>query len=636
MMRKSLLLLLCLLLAALPALGEGAVWSIDAPEAVIRPGKAVLLSFNAPEADAVDILLTDGEGNTITIVAEDYAAQAGRNELWWNGTYGGVFAPAGSYELTVRTEESSASAAVTVGTAAPYITNILSSVGIGTGEMSVDFYASVDGLLTVGLWNGGVWTPVDSLEIDAGENVFTWDMTGADPAANALTLTLTDMTGFPSNEEHIPLTAEDFALAIPATEAPTEAPTEEIHQEIPVEEPAMEETAAPEVTLEIPQSIATPEPTEVPTEKPTPEPTPVIYTPAHGSPYEGQDTSLNYWTLPMDITDEAAVWEMITKPITVVDGDSRAQVVIREEPDEDSRGVGVVTCASQGVHVLETLDNGWSLIECYSSSFHDSAVKAWNMLVQGYIKTDKLKVVEPELDYGLVVDKLTQRMYMFKDGKLFTTLLISTGVANERQPYNETRSGEFLIISPTGGFWSDNMFCPRALKFNDGDLLHEVPYVQRSEGSSKIYSATEPYLGQKASHGCIRVQRKKTPEGVNMAWIWNNRQMRTKLIVWEDWQGRQIEYPADDLLLYYNPNGGEFYHSQETCYSYQSKKKTMTAFTYAELEDEEHSKLKRCEYCAPVERVSVIDEINARYAEGGDHDPIMTEARQKYLNGEYD
>ena len=636
-MRKSLLLLLCLLLMAVPALGEEAAWSLEVPEGVIRPGKAVLLAFTAPESAVVDILLTGGEGETVTIVAEDYAAQAGRNELWWNGTYGGVFAPAGSYDLTVRGESASVGVAVTVGTAAPYITNILSSVGVGTGEMAVDFYASVDGLLTVGLWSEGVWTPVASVDVKAGENVFLWDMTGASPAVSALTLTLTDMTGFPSNEEHIPVTADDFALAFPATEAPAEEPMEtpEVQQNAGE---AAEESAVPEATLEIPLVIATPvpEPTEEPTPDPTPEPTPVIYTPSHGSPYEGQDTSLNYWTLPMDVTDEAAVWEMLTKPMTVVDGDSRAQVVLREEPDEDSKGVGVVTCASQGVHVLETLDNGWSLVECYSSSFHDSKVKAWNMLVQGYIKTDKLKVVEPELDYGLIVDKLTQRMYMFKDGKLFSTLLISTGLANERQPYNETRSGEFLIISPTGGFWSDNMFCPRALKFNDGDLLHEVPYVQRSEGSSKIYSATEPYLGQKASHGCIRVQRKKTPEGVNMAWIWNNRQMRTKLIVWEDWQGRQIAYPADDLLLYYNPDGGEYYHSQETCYSYKDNKKTMTAFPYAELDSEPYADLERCGSCAPVERVSVIDEINAKYAEGGDHDPIMTQARQKYLNGEYD
>ena len=93
---------------------------------------------------------------------------------------------------------------------------------------------------------------------------------------------------------------------------------------------------------------------------------------------------------------------------------------------------------------------------------------------------------------------------IFRNGELFSTLLVSTGLTNARQPYNETRSGEYLLVSRVGGFMSDNMYCPRAIRFNDGDLLHEVPYVERN--GKQIYSVTEPYLGQKASHGCIRVQ----------------------------------------------------------------------------------------------------------------------------------
>ena len=39
------------------------------------------------------------------------------------------------------------------------------------------------------------------------------------------------------------------------------------------------------------------------------------------------------------------------------------------------------------------------------------------------------------------------------------------------------------------------------------------------------------------------MQRKRTPEGVNMTWLWNNRQKNTKLLIWEDWPGRQIPIP---------------------------------------------------------------------------------------------
>lgn len=138
-----------------------------------------------------------------------------------------------------------------------------------------------------------------------------------------------------------------------------------------------------------------------------------------------------------------------------------------------------------------------------------------------------------------------------------------------------------------------------------------MPYIERGGRNQELWY-TEPDLGTKASHGCIRVQRKRTPEGVNMTWLWNNRQKNTKLLIWEDWPGRQIPIPEDDFTLYYNPDGGLYYHSQATCYSYNGD--GMTPFTYGELDTEPFASLERCEYCTPVLRKAEYEEINARYA----------------------
>ena len=325
------------------------------------------------------------------------------------------------------------------------------------------------------------------------------------------------------------------------------------------------------------------------------------------------DTEKGMGTYSADITDEAAVWEVLMQPITVVDGHQQAFIYVRSEPSDDAEAVGEITCASQGVHVLETLDNGWSRIEAYSSSFADSKVKAYAKFISGYVPTKKLKQIKPSQEYGLVVDKLTQRLYLFKEGKLYSTMLCSTGLVNKDQPWNETMSGEYLIVSASGGFMSGNMHCAMGMRFNDGDKMHEVPYILNRDGS-KNYGYTEPDLGKRASHGCLRVQRKRTPEGVNMAWLWNNRAKNVKLLIWEDWPGRQIPIPADDFQLYYNPNGGVSYHSQATCYSIKnSKNVTMQAFTYGELEQEPYASLKRCEYCAPALRRAEYEEINAQY-----------------------
>ena len=354
----------------------------------------------------------------------------------------------------------------------------------------------------------------------------------------------------------------------------------------------------------------TPEP--APAETPMPAEPPVI-TPAYRSEHPCDHAGC-YWCTPMDITDEAAVWAMLTAPMTVVDIKQKEQALLYAEPDAQSQAIGVITGASQGVHVLEERADGWTLVETYSSSFHDSKVKNWNAFVTGYIQSAKLKKTAVNQDYGIVIDKLTQRLYLFHDGHLMTELLCSTGLYNERQPYNETRSGEFMIVSRVGDFKSDNLVCGLGLRFNSGDLLHEVPHTVNAD-DSKNYKNCEPKLGARASHGCIRVQRLRNADGINMRWIWDNIKNGTKLIVWEDYQGRRVATPADDTPVYYNPNGGSNYHRAETCAGVKSQYLPLTAFPYGELDTGAYAALTPCPYCCPLRRKSEIDAINAAHAD---------------------
>jgi hypothetical protein len=132
------------------------------------------------------------------------------------------------------------------------------------------------------------------------------------------------------------------------------------------------------------------------------------------------------------------------------------------------------------------------------------------------------------------------------------------------------------------------------------------------------------------------VQRLSNPDGINMAWIYNfikknSLKGKVKIVIWEDWQGRQIPVPDPDTQLYYNPNKGQYYHSQDHCSS-TKKGITFTAFSYSELDTGDFAKLQRCEYCTPPLREAEIAAINAVYAPGGDHEADMNEARQEYYD----
>lgn len=585
MKRLGLAVMVWILIWACAAGAESDALSIRAHGNEIRPGRPVVLSFVVPEDGTCSISLQDETGAVSLVIAEERNVTAGNNTMYWNGTCDGVPVPEGTWDLVLWMNGLTARTTVKVGRMIPCLISARPEIEtVGEGDtVLIRFFATEGGTLLLDDDTGAEPLYWENVAPGEGEVSFQAEMT---PGKHALVLTLA---------------GEDGTLSEPVS-----------------------------LTLEVLEK-------EDPDAIPTPEPLPEYlrekgengFTPLHTSPRRGEDQTLNYWTLPMDITDEEAVWKVLTAPITVLDNGrknaEKMQVMIHAGPSEESDGVGMVTCISQGVHVLERGEE-WTLIECYSSSFHDSAILNWNTLVQGYVPTEYLKEVKPNQEMGLVVDKLTQRLYVFLEGKLFSTLLVSTGVANAKQPYNETRSGEFLLVSKVGEFSSDNLRCAMALRFNDGDLLHEVPYILGEDGRYRDYSVNEPKLGTKASHGCIRVQRQASPEGVSQKWLWNNYQKNTRILIWEDWQGRQVPLPDNGTVLYRLKKKTGTYHTTDQCSAILGKK--TETLTYGQLEEEANRKLKPCPLCAAPERLDVILTFNLRYAEGGDHDPVMTEARK--------
>ncbi len=340
------------------------------------------------------------------------------------------------------------------------------------------------------------------------------------------------------------------------------------------------------------------------------------YAPSDYSPYDCEHENC-FWKLPMGEMNEQAIWDAMMQPITVVKATrdtaaDRQSFYIYEQPDEDATPIADVTAVSQGLHVLKTLDNGWSLVEGYSSSFHKSKIKNYAGFFQGYIKTSRLETKQPSDKYGLLIDKLTQKMYVLEDGKIISELLISTGLPNNKQPYNETPAGDYLVVSWTGGFYSGNMYCDMALRINAGILLHEVPCLFNADGS-RNYAPFEPLLGSKASHGCIRIQRALTPENTNMRWLWDNLKMNTRVFIWED-KGRLREIPAADTPLYYNPDGGKNYHGDAYCSNVRDKYLPLSPFTYGQLNEEPYHSLTPCTNCNPPMRREKIEALNAQNA----------------------
>ena len=350
----------------------------------------------------------------------------------------------------------------------------------------------------------------------------------------------------------------------------------------------------------------------------------------------GVPVATSFWDMDPDAYDlenpahQQAIWDLMMQPITVINGDQTENIYITNKPGISPRPyaencAGELHGQSQGVRIVEDdLDgDGYVLIEAYtndgtkSESSYMESIAAQK--VQGYIKKSRLYTEKPSNKYALLVDKLRQRMYVFEDGKIISELLISTGLNNPKQPYNETPAGEFLVVSWTGDFKAGSRTIGKyALRINGGTLIHEVLHDVAADGKTKIYDAYEPDLGKKASHGCVRVQRRKNAEGMNMQWLWDNLKDHTKVFIWDD-KGRAMyepEIPDQQTPLYRNPNGGSSYHLDQNCSGVKDKFLPLTGdLTYGDLESAAFKKLTPCVYCAAPARKKTLYERYVAAAE---------------------
>ena len=576
--RRFFFLMFLVMLLPLAALAEGL--SLTVMPDTVRPGKTERISFEAPAAGTARLEVLDGSGAVRAVIRESLSAAEGVNHLTWDGTDGaGAALPPGEYILSLSLGGETAQRSFLVGEESPQILSVAAQDMLEDSKAwFLTVRVNLPGVLTAQIKTAdNAWHTLLQESVPAGESALSWDGTldgqSVPGGVYAVQLKLTDSAGYSGTVKQILLTVAEKAEPTPV---PTAAPSPTPHAVIP-------------------SAVTTPE----------------------------DETC--FWTLPVGDMDEAAIWEVMMQPIVVIDsskisGKTQKDVYqLRKTPDNSARKeniVGEITYDSQGLHILETRDDGWTLVEAYNSSYGPNCASrpgygVTDDLIQGYVKTALLKTVNPRTDYALLIDKLEQTMYIFSEGKCIGSLLVSTGLNNAKQAWNETPSGEFLMISRMGDFAAGNLWCKYGMRVNGGCAIHEVPYIGDADTPSdrRDYSSTVKLLGKKASHGCIRVQKAANAQGQNIKWLWDNIRVNTKVLIWDD-TGRLLSYPDDDLPLYYNPNGGKYFHEDQYCSSVKSRYLPLTEFSYGELDSGDFLKLEPCATCTRIMRKTEIDALN--------------------------
>ena len=151
-----------------------------------------------------------------------------------------------------------------------------------------------------------------------------------------------------------------------------------------------------------------------------------------------------------------------------------------------------------------------------------------------------LKVVYPQTDFGLLVDKQKQTLTVFYRGEKLDTLRVSTGLPEKKHLEQETAAGVFLTGYHRVDFSTNGKKFDYVIQYDGGNMMHQIPY--RWGTNKKDFSVGRDVLGQKASHACIRVQAEPGESGINAYWLWTHLPYHTRIIILDDPEERHATY----------------------------------------------------------------------------------------------
>ena len=227
---------------------------------------------------------------------------------------------------------------------------------------------------------------------------------------------------------------------------------------------------------------------------------------------------------------DAEIWEIMMKSSVVVNASgSSLRFKLRESPDARSAAVGLICCATQALEVLE-IEGAWAKVRAgnYSNGH----------FVTGWFPLQDLTVVSPAPHYGVLVDKRAQTLTVYRDGQPIGTVPVSTGLPTAKKPERETSPGAFLTdIHFSPDFAQDGARYDYPLRYQGGNIIHSTGFVRvpHTAYSVKDYSKNLPLLGQKASHGCVRVSPFASADcPVNSYWLWTHLPYHTRIIILDD------------------------------------------------------------------------------------------------------
>ena len=239
--------------------------------------------------------------------------------------------------------------------------------------------------------------------------------------------------------------------------------------------------------------------------------------------------------MPEREDSDAEIWTKMMQTSVVVTEGKLGHQNVYDRPSRDGNVLGTLHGQTQCLEVLETRGNGedaWSLIRAWE---HEDGAQ-----VTGWVPSRKLTMAWPNSRYGLLVDKKEQTLTLFEAGHRVAEIPISTGLVAKDDLIRETAAGIFLTEKHEEGFSTGGFRYDYPLRYDGGNMIHRVGW--ETVNKTEDFTREAALLGQKASHGCVRIPQEATGEsGINAYWLWTHLPYHTRVIILDDPEERTAE-----------------------------------------------------------------------------------------------
>lgn len=235
--------------------------------------------------------------------------------------------------------------------------------------------------------------------------------------------------------------------------------------------------------------------------------------------------------MPAEGDTDETIWQLMMQPSAVINLKSTSHQNVYDESSKQGRVLGTLHGRSQAVNVLDIRGDGWVKISAWQ---HEDG-----SFVEGYVPQERLMMVQPNDEYGLLLDKQAQTLAVYHGGERLTMLDVSTGLMAQNKLFRETPAGSYLTLEHMSEFASEGYHYDYPIRYDGGNLLHQLGHKERSGRND--HTDQIPQLGKKASHGCIRLPNQVNEDGVNAYWLYTHLPYHTRLIILDDPEQRMEE-----------------------------------------------------------------------------------------------